>query len=216
MIEYPKIQSLFKRDDKGNFTSDLSKDEFAYLFANEWVGTEKIDGTNIRIGYNPEIGDFEVKGRTDKAQIPEFLKETLDMYISCWRNKKFEETFPDLDAEVILFGEGYGEKIQKNGKKYTGSGTDFILFDVKIGNWWLKREDVEKVADSLSVKVVPTLFKGALSQAMDLVAEGFTSQVAREHMQAEGLVLTPSVPLFERNGSRIITKLKTKDFKGEN
>lgn len=204
--KYHKIQSIFKRDGQGRFIMyEFSCPEFEYLFDNEWIGTEKIDGTNIRI-HRYEDGTIEYAGRTDKAQIPEFLKERLDELIA---NTNFDAIFGG--SSFTLFGEGFGNRIQKVGQKYIANGVDFILFDVRIGNWWMQREDVNEIADKLGMKRVPVVFRGNLSDAMDMVENGFQSRIG--NVQAEGLVLTPAVDLFARNGNRIITKLKTKDFK---
>ena len=50
MKEYHKIQTVFKRDPETNHRTLLegqySMPEFEYLANNQWVFTEKIDGTN--------------------------------------------------------------------------------------------------------------------------------------------------------------------------
>lgn len=204
--KYHKIQSIYKRDDSGSFIlNEFSRPEFEYLFDCEWIGTEKIDGTNIRI-HRYEDGTIEYAGRTDKAQIPEFLKERLDELIA---NTNFDVIFDG--SSFTLFGEGFGNRIQKVGQKYIADGVDFILFDVRIGDWWMKRDDVNTLAEKLGWKSVPVIFKGTLRDALTFVRGGFYSRVGS--LQAEGLVLTPAVDLFARNGNRIITKIKTKDFK---
>ena len=54
MKEYHKIQTVFKRDPSTNHKTllmdDYSLPEFEYLKNNHWIFTEKIDGTNIRVG----------------------------------------------------------------------------------------------------------------------------------------------------------------------
>ena len=47
--EYPKIQSIFKRDENTHKFIDgvFSLPEFEYLKDNLWIWTEKIDGRNI-------------------------------------------------------------------------------------------------------------------------------------------------------------------------
>lgn len=207
MEKYHKINSLFKRDEKGNFIFDqFSTPEFKYLYENEWVGTEKIDGTNIRIHWNGEKA--EIGGRTDSAQIPAFLVNRLQELVETFN---WQEVFPDAE-EVTLFGEGYGAKIQKVGGLYKPDGVDFILFDVKIGHWWMKREAVNEIAEKLAIESVPVIFRGTLAEAIEFVKPGFDSTIG--NAKAEGLVLVPAVDLFARRGDRIITKLKTKDFKG--
>lgn len=214
MKQYHKINGLYKRDDNGDFIiGDFAQPEFAYLFNNEWIGTEKIDGTNIRIIWDGK--KVEIKGKSDNANIPSFLQTKLEEIVS---KINWEEVFPGIDrdfdgnriANVTLYGEGYGAKIQKGGGDYIPDGVDFILFDVWINGWWLKREDVDGIAAKLGIKSVPVLFKGTLGQAIEMVKGGFKSTIG--NAKAEGLVLVPSVSLFSRKGERIITKLKTRDF----
>lgn len=207
-MKYHKIDSIWKRNDNGSFRFDeFSRQEFEYLWNNEWYGTEKIDGTNIRFEFKE--GKTQIRGRTDKADIPPFLMEKLEKIKSRidWL-KHFH-----YDDEVTLFGEGFGNKIQKVGKKYIPEGIDFILFDVNINGWWLQRLDVVYFAKSFGLQVVPTIAYGTLKELVDFVKNGFPSKISKEELQAEGLVLKPSVELSDRSGKRIITKLKTKDFK---
>lgn len=209
METYHKINGLYKRDDKGNFTQEFAQPEFGYLFNNTWVGTEKIDGTNIRIHWDGK--DIEIRGRTNNADIPAFLMDRLNTLVKemNWNNA-FPPDVENPASNVILFGEGYGAKIQKGGGDYIPNGNDFILFDVKIGSWWMKREAVDEIATKLGIKSVPVLFRGPLWKAIEMVKYGFDSTIGTA--KAEGLVLVPEIDLFARNGSRIITKLKVKDF----
>lgn len=219
MQEYHKINGLYKRHTdgplKGQFKDgrdgdrpQFSKPEFEILYESQWIGTEKIDGTNIRIHYTPSSVTFA--GRTDKAQIPTFLESFLVEL--CEQSTPFAEVFGE--TEVTLFGEGYGARIQKSGGNYIPDGVGFILFDVRIGSFWLRREDVQEIADQLGIPAVPTVFEGTLQDAEELVSEGFVSVVAQaEDTPAEGLVLTPVGDFLERNGKRIVTKLKTKDYR---
>lgn len=205
MREYHKIQSIYKRDEKTHkfIEGDYSLPEFKYLKDNLWDWTEKIDGTNVRVlwdGNNIQFG-----GRTANAQMPVFLYDKLN---ELFPEGKFKAEFPD--APMCLYGEGYGARIQKGGGNYIPNGVDFILFDVLIDTFWLKREDVEDVAKRLGIRPVPIVSQGTIQQAIDYVKEGFYS--AWGDFIAEGLVLKPSVDLFSRNGHRIITKIKHKDF----
>jgi ATP-dependent RNA circularization protein (DNA/RNA ligase family) len=200
MITYPKIDSIFKRDDNGRFTEEYARPEFEYLKNNEWIFTEKVDGTNIRIGWDGE--KIEIGGRTENAQIPTFLYEFL--------TQTFKPVqFADFD-DIVLFGEGYGRKINKGGK-YIPDGVGFILFDVKIGEWWLRYGDVVDIANGFGIPVVPVIGYATLEEACTLASAGFKSVLAET--PAEGIVLKPSTMLFARDGSRIITKVKTKDFR---
>ncbi len=202
-MEYHKIQSIFKRDKKTKeFTEEYSLPEFEYLKDNVWEFTEKIDGTNVRILWDKE--ELRVGGKTDDAQMPIILLEKLQKIFT---KEKMQEVFPD--GKVILYGEGFGVKIQSGGK-YIKDGVDFILFDVLVDSWWLKRKDVEDVASRLGIKIVRLIGEGTLGNAKAVAEEGFKSEFG--DFIAEGIVLRPKVQLFSRKGDRIITKVKYKDF----
>lgn len=205
MTQYHKIQSVYKRDERTHkfIEGQFSLPEFEYLKDCKWVWTEKIDGTNIRITLSN--GQMKIDGKTDNAQIPAFLYRRLE---ELFKPDQLQSVFPDGD--VILYGEGYGAKIQKVGSLYLPDSVDFILFDVRIGNWWLRREDVEEIASKLKLKVVPITGRDTLMTAIEVVRSGIPSLIG--NCPAEGLVLRPEVELKTRRGDRIITKIKTKDF----
>lgn len=207
---YPKIQSIFKRDENTHkfIEGEYSLPEFEYLKDNVWTFTEKIDGTNIRIGWNGE--DIEIGGRTDNAQIPTFLLSRINELFTKEKLATIFNENPAEEVSVVLFCEGYGAKIQKGGGNYIPDGVDLALFDIKIGIWWLKREDVEGIAQSLGIKTVPFVGEGTIAGAILEVKNGYTSRYG--NFMAEGMVLRPKVELKSRSGHRIITKLKNRDF----
>lgn len=207
MKEYHKIQTVFMRDLENKYKTLLegqfSLPEFEYLANNEWVFTEKVDGTNIRVIFLRD--EIVFYGKTDDSQVPSFLFNRLQkMFLP--QKEKLAEMFPN---GVCLYGEGYGNKIQC-GRKYSQE-QDFVLFDVKIGDFWLKRPSVEDIAENLGIKVVPIIGSGTLYEMVDLTRKGFDSVWG--NFKAEGIVARPAVELFSRNGERIITKIKTRDFK---
>ena len=109
-----------------------------------------------------------------------------------------------------MYGEGYGAKIQSGGN-YIPDGVDFVLFDIKIGDMWLQREDVQDVSEKLGIRIVPIIGKGTLSDAIEMTKKGFNSQWG--DFMSEGLVMRPETELKTRQGRRVITKIKHKDFK---
>jgi hypothetical protein len=138
---------------------DWTHPEFEFLANNVWVFTEKVDGTNIRVIFD-ETG-ISFGGRTDAAQIQTSLLTRLQD-----RFQNEEETFAaKFPHGAVLYGEGYGAKIQKGGGNYR-QDQDFVLFDVKIGDWWLQRSDVEDIGRSLGLDVVPITGTGTLHQAI--------------------------------------------------
>jgi hypothetical protein len=225
MTEYPHIDSVYKRDERGKFIlGDYSQPEFEYLKDLSWVWTEKIDGTNIRIMYqgseghelNPLPQSVTFGGKTNNAQIPakllEHLQETFPI-------EKMQEIFAETD--VCLYGEGYGAGIQKVGGLYSPT-QKFILFDVRVGRWWLKRESVEEIAFKLGIPVVPIVGEQSLADMVAFVGD-FRTPTGERHLTlqptshigtapVEGYVGIPAVPLLNRAGGRVITKVKYKDF----
>ncbi len=213
MQEYPKIQSVFTRATdgpaRGRFVEgDWRCPEFHYLRNCRWVWKEKVDGTNIRIGWDGET--VRLAGRSDKAQLYGPLVARLQELFPA---EKLATVFPPEDGaatDVCLYGEGHGAKIQKGGGNYIPDGVDFILFDVLVGGWWLKDDGIFDVAHGLGISIVPAAGEGSLGEAIEYTKGGIESDWGK--FPAEGVVCRPEVPLLMRNGDRVITKIKTKDF----
>lgn len=215
MKQYHKIQTVWLRDPENNHKTLLegvwAKPEFQYLKDNEWVFTEKVDGTNIRVMWDGESVIFG--GKTDNAQIPQFLVNRLnERFTGTQKKELFRDVF-GTEGNVCLYGEGYGAKIQKGGGNYR-EDQDFVLFDVNIGGIWLERENVKDIARNLGIEVVPILGRGTLNEAIEQVRQGFESTWGA--FAAEGIVARPYTELINRLGERVITKIKHKDFAPKN
>lgn len=205
--EYHKIETLFERDEKtkklveGKYRNEAIK----YLKDNKWQFTEKIDGTNIRIYWDGHKVSFF--GRTDRAQIPvELTNRLIELFGGETNEQLFEQKFGE--TEVILFGEGYGEKIQ-NGGLYR-KGQDFILFDVMIADNYQSRESVEDIAKYFGIDIVPIILEGTLQEAVNYVKSKPKSSIGIA--DSEGVVGRPVIELQDRCGKRIIVKIKVRDF----
>jgi len=209
---YHKINGPFKRDMESKTKHLLmwnwAVDEFEMLREIEWVGHEKIDGTNIRVMYDGLKVTFG--GRTDNAQIP---KPLLDFLEGEFTYDKMHYVFPEIceESPVVVYGEGFGHKIQSGGKYVNGERlVSFICFDIKIGSWWLTDDAVKGISSKLGVEKVPLIRSGTLDELFDIVREGLKSKFG--DFYAEGLVAKPKLQLFTRSGHRVITKIKHKDF----
>ena len=205
--EYHKIETLFERDEK---TKKLIEGKFRnetieFLKDIQWEFTEKIDGTNIRVYWDGHKVSFY--GRTERAQIPADLVNRLNELFGGDVNEEiFEQKFGE--TEVMLVGEGYGEKIQKGGTYRKGQ--DFILFDVMIAGNWQPRESVENIAETFGIDVVPIVLKGTIQDGVNFVKQKPKSVFGTA--DSEGLVGRPKVELQTRTGSRVIVKIKVRDF----
>lgn len=206
--EYHKIETLFERD-KQTFKVDPSKLKASVLGTiSTWDVTEKIDGTNIRVMLSLE-GEVSFGGRSQSAQIPADLVQYLNRTF-CSDLLRSALWIDGTPVEVILYGEGYGPGIQKNGGLYRKDKA-FILFDVLVGGkWWLERDAVDGIAAKLGIESVPFLGFMNLDEIVGLVRSQFASKLGSA--MAEGIVARPIQTLFDRRGERVIIKLKTKDF----
>lgn len=213
-VPYHKIQSIYLRDPATKYKTFLegqfSTPELAMLaYAPIWVAEEKVDGTNIRVRWDGERVTFG--GRTDNAHIPAHLLNVLQ---TMFTHAQFLQVFGPVSDEfplpsVTLYGEGFGEKIQKGGGDY--GPPSFILFDVMVNGLFLRREDRNEVARGLGVRAAPLFFAGgSLLRAVSACRYGFPSSLRKT--PPEGLVLRLVNELFDRRGNRIITKVKLSDF----
>jgi len=233
METYHKIQTLFKRHLDGPKKGKMirgqwTSPELEYLSKLIWEFTEKVDGTNIRVHlFLSEGGNVLVAfaGRSDNAQIPKPLLEYLEYQFPKGDDRISNWMIENNLQAVTLYGEGYGPKIQGGGRYRDDQS--FVLFDVKIGDFWLDRENVDDIAKKIGIDSVPVIGHGTLEEAIDIVSTGLTfgkgGNVVRwgrgglksqwGEFEAEGIVARPVIPLFNRKGERIITKVKAVDFR---
>lgn len=210
MKEYQKINNIFKFDEKYRTIIGLN-DTYQALRNIEWIGTEKIDGTNIRIYWDGH--KIQIAGRTEKSQIPEHLMNYLsNLFLTQEMEYVFEQMFGE--KETYLFGEGYGYKIQANGDKYFENEFDvgFILFDVNINGFDLSRDNVNDIAEKLGLKSVPVVFKGNLNEAIEFVKKHPMSTLGDSSHEMEGLVLQPIIQLYDSKYKLIKCKCKYADI----
>jgi hypothetical protein len=243
--EYPKTENVFTRNPDTHKLNlwDFRMPEFNQI--KSWLVTEKIDGTNIRISlvrceHEEPLGDLvevcknatkectdgredclhcdawlvKINGRTANSQfhagLYQYLTETFTL------EKMLSVCEGDEPYEFTLYGEGYGEGIQKGG--YYRKGVSFRLFDVLVGDkWWLDRYNMVDVAAKLNINVVPIFGTYSMPEIIEIFSsDGFDSVVALEEnnteIEAEGVVCRTDPYLFNKYGERIKFKLKAKDL----
>ena len=228
-LKYPKINSLWKRQGwhleegkKNNakyqaggqslIIGDYAQDEFAQIKI--WNVQEKIDGTNIRVIFSAEDWNLTtvfVHGRTDASEVPKHLNNYIEDHFFGRNVSALEKLMPNLDG-IVLFGEGYGPKIQTGGGNYRDD-VGFILFDVWSGTRWSTREEVKQIAEMLAL---PTPYDYGLmteDEIIALVKSKPQSPSAIRPMELEG-VICRSEPLMIRNSDNnpVMWKLKCKEF----
>lgn len=189
MKEYHKFETLFKLKD------------------NQWIFTEKIDGTSLRIywdGHKLRYGSRTNNAQFSKDQI-EFIEERLT-------NENIETIFEQKfqDVEVYVFGELFGVKIQNGGLYTNGKGLDFKVFDIEIDGVTLTYDSMTKLANELNYQYVPLVIIGTIDCAINYVLTHYTSTFSNAEL--EGLVGKPIGDFRDRLGKRIVVKIKRKDL----
>lgn len=187
-----------------------------------------IDASTINI--NGVEFKVHIAGKTDNAQIPKnLLKHMQEKYpdekilaalglkkfipVEEWENEHNWLTYEQIPNIYTIYGEGYGEGIQSGGW-YIKGGNEFIVFDVKVNDIYLKTDARDEIATKLGAPIVPLIGYFTLDEAIDFVRKGFRSVVAEnpEVKMAEGLVLRTDLGLRNRMGNRLIVKVKYEDF----
>jgi len=211
MKEYHKIESLFERDMEG--TRKLIHGKFRnplveYLKDNTWIFTEKVDGTNIRILWDGHKVSFGK--RTNNTSIPVHLLNYLtDKFISREAEELFEQKFGE--NEVMFYGEGFGEKIQKGGGDY--GEVSLALFDIEIGGVYLERENIEELARAFGINCVPVVLMGTIQDGIDFIKSKPKSVIAKKERLSEGIVGVPAQRIKDARGNRVVVKIKVEDFR---
>jgi len=195
--EYPSIKNVFKRDpDTHRMTMEWSDPVFGVLRTAPWEITEKLDGTNVRIWR--DSSGTHVRGRTDKAALqPELLEYC-------------EQVAGRFDNEMTLYGEGVGPKIQKGGERYAPMQV-FVVFDVKIGRFFLSRADVHDIAESLGILHAPYLGTMTLDGIVQRWLDSPPASVLHSDVP-EGWVVRPAGGLLFRDGTPVRAKIKERDM----
>jgi len=214
--KYPKIDTLFARDPDTFKVREWESRREEFLVPSAWRVTEKIDGTNIRVGWDGERVYFG--GRTDRAHVPQGV---LAFVREVFTQGNLEAVFGEQDSRLpapgfVFYGEGYGPGIQKGGC-YRSEGQAFRLFDVLApGGFWLAWSDVVDVAWKIGVKTAPDLGLLPLGAAIDAATAPWSYAASEDSGNAgscrEGVVARSEPLLLDRRGRRLIWKLKRKDF----
>lgn len=221
-MKYPKIDTLWKRDKENKYVimpGEYSKPEFHSIM--NWTVTEKLDGQNFRIyiGYDEdEIEGNKVEykglffqGRTKNTNFDEEVVERLKNVLDVKAIKS------EFDKKTVLYGELVGDKVQKNGWKYVrkkdeSPKNELVLFDAKIGNWWIKPKDVEKIAKEISMRSAPILGIWSRTEIIEHIKSKPKSELAKEDIASEGIVARSHPLMLFRDGKPIMFKLKVKDY----
>jgi hypothetical protein len=205
-MEYPKINSLWKRDIDTNAIIEGKYSCPEFESQSKWRVQEKIDGTNVRIYLNDGSvahAWVEFKGRTNKAVLP----DKLIKFLSTIDFSEYHGSGPR-----VLFGEGFGAGIQSGG--IYRPDISFILFDVYRFGKWAPREEVLDVSFLLGLETPHDYGLMTTEEIISFVKSEPHGNYGNKKYITEGIIAR-SEPLVRFNtlsANPVMWKLKVKDF----
>lgn len=170
----------------------------------------------MKTTYTPDV-IFNGLGIKEFVPVSEFFEHN-------WLalDEKTEDAIPDINRVpkmYTIYGEGYGTKIQACGSQYLKDSNKVIGFDVKVTSnngdeLYLLNKNRDEIMNKMGMPIVPTIGYFTIQEAINYVKRGFVSHVAENNKAfiAEGLVCKSPVGLKNRQGQRIIFKVKTCDW----
>lgn len=119
------------------------------------------------------------------------------------------------EVPVYIYGEYYGQGIQKCGGRYHDHN-DFRVFDIDAQGWWVPSDIRNAWCKQLGLKTVPFIGVRTLAEFEKMVMDGFATLIddAKDPtLIEEGIVARPVIPIKDARGNRIIVKIKYCDYK---
>ena len=172
--------------------ADRIKPMLCEMFPRECAKFTEVKGNNNKVQYYGDISGAKIN-----ADVSGMYKVELE------------------EVPIYIYGEYYGEGIQKCGKRYIEKGNNFKVFDICQQGWWTPKEVRDEMCSKLGLDTVPYLGNMTLRDIERMVKDGFTTKVegvADPTMVEEGIVARPVVPLKNGRGERIIVKVKYCDY----
>lgn len=224
---YQKIDTIAKRDLDGNkrlIEGTFRDPAIEYLQDVKFEATEKLDGSSMCV-YFDGLKVWVTGGRNMEAQRIEPIYTVIeDAMCDQDTEQILEQMFPpktdenglQVLTEVKIYGEAIGPGIQKVGKLY-GPVHRFLVFDISVGGVYLEHSNpvYAETLKALGLEAVPTLPDMTPNEAIEFVKSKPRSWISKD-APMEGVVLRPKVRLYGPNGSRLIVKVKAKDYEPYN
>ena len=192
---YEHIENLYKCQD--------------ILMFKECFAMEKIHGTSANISFKRlEGGNVELQFSSGGASHASFVK--------LFDQESLIAKFLATGAmEAVVYGEAYGGSCQSMSGTY-GKELKFIVFDAKIGDYWLSVPDMDVFAKELGLEVVHYEKISTDLAQIDAARDADSVQAVRNGIgpgkKREGTVLRPLIELTKNNGERLMAKHKRDEF----
>ncbi|QGJ71409.1 RNA ligase (ATP) [Planctomycetales bacterium 10988] len=196
--EVPEFHKYTDIENLGNFPGIFQPGE-------EVVVTEKIHGTNCRVGVIPMANEAGEKVPTFVAGSHSMRRYETDAsghrsrYWLPLESENIKALLMSLSEEhqqpVILFGEIFGSGVQD--MQYGQKGLAFRAFDLAIDGKYLDVDIQKALFDKFQIEPAPLLYRGPFSiEVMDGLVDGPTTVSTAEEIQEsfkgrEGIVIKP-------------------------
>lgn len=174
--------------------------EFSRVYA-----LEKIHGTSAHIRFDGASISFFAGGAKHERFVELFDPNDLAKRVL---------QFASPVAEVIVYGEAYGGKLQGMSDTY-GPDMKFVVFDIKINDRWCDVPTAASYTELLGLEFVEYAFVAPDTEILDAMRDAPSPQARRNGFSgdAEGIVLRPPFECFDVYGNRIIAKYKREKFR---
>lgn len=184
---------------------------------------EKIHGTSAHLRWRYSFDSSKPSGLTffSGGSSHELFKGLFDEPAL---TAKFLEKFGEAEADVTIFGEAYGGKLQGMSDTY-GKFIKFVAFDVQIGHaergCWLSVPQAAGFAGEFGLDFVDYALVPGTVEALDAERDRPSTQAVRNGIATpqirEGVVLRPPFEVTLNNGhhgsgGRLIAKHKRHEF----
>jgi len=176
--------------------------------------TEKIHGTNVRMGFCKNDEGWEYVAGSHKVRRKEGVGLYWQFFSEDIKDFLHKVSYDNGGADVVLFGEIFGPGVQDMQYGLTEKG--FRAFDMSINGSYVDGIELSVLARDYDIAMVPTLYMGAFSH--EKVAE-FTDgksnfPVTGKFKGREGIVITPVVEqmIGTHSNERMILKSVSVDY----
>jgi hypothetical protein len=165
---------------------------------------EKIHGTSAHITWKDgKITYFSGGGKHEE-------------FVKLFDENNLIENFEKLGHDdVIIYGEYYGGKMNKQAYRY-GTEMKFIVFEVRIGGKWLNVPNAEEITKNFGLEFVHYVKVPVTLETLDAERDAPSVQAIRNGigdgtLPREGIVIRPLIEVIKNNGGRIIVKHKREE-----
>lgn len=181
----------------------------------EVVATEKIHGTNSRVGVT---FDMDIPGeRMHLCGSHNMRKKTgvngiYEMPLNVPSVAEFLNTTELSSGPVIVFGEIFGWKVQDlhYGREQTEPWS-FSAFDISVNGTYLGYDEFAATCDAFGIERVPELYRGPFDATMLMELSSGDTVVGGSHMR-EGIVVRPVHERMDSRIGRVVLKIISDDY----